>query len=70
MQERGTGTIQGLEKLPPRKRQEWLWVFGEMLKVQLDLHTSKEFLESGQISVLQTLHGEMQKKHTLKQGKR
>lgn len=52
MQERGTGTIQGLEKLPPRERQQQLWVVRETLEVQLSLHAFQEVSESRQASVL------------------
>lgn len=65
MQKRSTGTIQGLEKLPPRKRQQWLWVVRVMLEVQLNLHTFKEAFESRWVSVLQRPDGEMQQTHML-----
>lgn len=57
--------IQGLEKLPLSKRQQQLWVVGEMLEVQLDLHTCKEVFKSKWVSVLQRPDGEMQQTHTL-----
>ena len=65
MQERGTGTNQGLEKLPLSERQQRLWVVGEMLEVQLDLHTCKEVFESSWVSVLQRPDSEMQQTRML-----
>lgn len=69
MQERDTGMIQGLEKLPPRKRQQQLWVVRELLEVQLDLHTFQDISESRQASVLGRPDGERQQTHALQRGK-
>lgn len=69
MQEMGTGTIQGREKLPPSERQQRFWVVGEMLEVQPDLHTCKEVFESRRVLVLQRPDGETQQTHTLQPGK-
>jgi len=65
MQERGSGVIQGLEKLLLSKRQQRLWVVGEMLEVQLNLGACKEVFERRRVSFLQRPDDEMQQEHTL-----